>query len=162
MPLPPAAAAVTAVTGGQQFSLGSTEDEVRRIMGTPMSIIGGGWSYGYSSVSFRDGRVVGYSNITGLLKVVLKPSDPLVKDSTFTMGSSKDQVLRRAAVRLSLGDRQGSHLRPLSLRQRGLQSVRDSVPRCDTSIVSSTMARPTTDRAPIDVVRAFFSKFLGS
>ena len=34
------------------------------------------------------------------------------------------------------------------------------VPRCDTSIVSSTMARPATDRAPIDVHRAFFSKFL--
>jgi hypothetical protein len=38
--------------------------------------------------------------------------------------------------------------------------MRDSVPRCDTSIVSSTMARPATYRALIDVDRAFFSKFL--
>jgi hypothetical protein len=38
--------------------------------------------------------------------------------------------------------------------------MRESVPRCDTSIVSSTMARPATYRASIDVDRAFFSKFL--
>jgi hypothetical protein len=38
--------------------------------------------------------------------------------------------------------------------------MRDSVRPCDTSIVSSTMARPATYRAPIDVDRAFFGKFL--
>ena len=36
----------------------------------------------------------------------------------------------------------------------------NSVPRGDTSIVSSTMARSASHRASIDIDRAFFSKFL--
>jgi len=61
------------------FTLGSTEDEVLAIQGTPTSIISGEgvigdrWSYGFSSVEFtKDGVVKGYSNISGNLHIRAK------------------------------------------------------------------------------------------
>jgi len=45
------------------FSLGSTKDEVKEIMGTPDSANPTMWRYGNSSISFSlDGKVTGYDN----------------------------------------------------------------------------------------------------
>ena len=51
------------------FALGSTKDEVLAVQGTPSKINGDDWGYDFSSVRFRSGRVVSYSNISKNLKV---------------------------------------------------------------------------------------------
>ncbi|HTT77359.1 MAG TPA: protein kinase [Candidatus Binataceae bacterium] len=64
--------------GRSYFTLGSTKDEVLAVQGTPTSIINGGivgdtWDYGFSSVGFStDGKVKGYSNISGNLHVQVR------------------------------------------------------------------------------------------
>lgn len=60
------------------FTIGSTEEEVIEVMGDPTNVIDFGtigmkrFSYGLSSVSFKDGRVDGYSNFDKNLKVKMK------------------------------------------------------------------------------------------
>lgn len=60
------------------FTIGSTEDEVIEVMGDPTNVIDFGtigmkrFSYGLSSVSFKDGKVDGYSNFDKNLKVKMK------------------------------------------------------------------------------------------
>jgi hypothetical protein len=60
------------------FTIGSTEDEVLEVMGDPTNIIDFGsigmkqFSYGISTVSFKNGKVDGYSNFGKNLKVKVK------------------------------------------------------------------------------------------
>ena len=54
------------------FTIGSTQDEVLAVQGTPTSIIGNSWHYDYSSVQFVNGKVKGYSDISKNLKVRLQ------------------------------------------------------------------------------------------
>jgi hypothetical protein len=60
------------------FTIGSTEDEVIEVMGDPTNVMDFGtigmkrFSYGLSSVSFKNGRVDGYSNFDKNLKVKMK------------------------------------------------------------------------------------------
>lgn len=56
------------------FTIGSSKDEVLAIQGTPSSVIGNSFLYGYSSVDFQGDRVSGYSNISKNLKVRLTSS----------------------------------------------------------------------------------------
>lgn len=73
------------------FSLGSSKEHVKEIMGNPKSMIGDTWSYEYSSISFgNDGLVIGWSNISLNLKVFL--GTKLDEDVPFTLGSSKQDV----------------------------------------------------------------------
>ncbi len=79
------------------FTLGSTKKEVLAVQGPPDKMSGNRWTYGLSEVRFRKGRVVGYDNFDGRLRVVLRPSQsdggkPI--PDFFTLGSSKDEVLR--------------------------------------------------------------------
>ena len=54
----------------EYFSVGSTQEEVRKIQGTPTKIFLDTWHYDYDSVDFDgSGRVIGYSNNSGKLKV---------------------------------------------------------------------------------------------
>ncbi|MCX7823214.1 MAG: J domain-containing protein [Syntrophobacterales bacterium] len=75
------------------FTLGSTENEVLSIQGIPDRKIGQVWHYGLSRVMFNEGRVVGYDNFDGFLKVrfVAKGNLDKVIDY-FTLGSSQDEV----------------------------------------------------------------------
>lgn len=79
------------------FGLGSTERDVLRAQGPPDRRSAGRWSYGLSEVRFQGGRVVGYDNFDGRLRVLVKPtkvSAPVDKaDGFFTLGSTKDEVL---------------------------------------------------------------------
>ncbi|SMC22429.1 DnaJ domain-containing protein [Desulfacinum hydrothermale DSM 13146] len=80
------------------FTLGSTKDEVLRVQGTPTSVRGDRWTYGFSEVRFEDGRVVSYDNYFGNLKIRLLPSPDAVAAGSgssgyFTIGSTPDQVL---------------------------------------------------------------------
>jgi hypothetical protein len=75
------------------FTLGSTKDDVVKVQGTPDSIIGNSYGYGYSSISFQGNNVVGWSNISKNLKVKLF-SNSENSLSQFTVGSSKDDVIK--------------------------------------------------------------------
>ena len=58
------------------FTIGSTEDEVLEVMGDPTSYNNIGsqkmFQYGYSIVTFQNGKVESYSNIEENLKVRVK------------------------------------------------------------------------------------------
>ena len=76
------------------FTLGSTEDEVRKVQGTPTRMLGDTWGYEYSSVEFGpDGTVIAYSDISHNLKVRVVASSKSQKSGRFTIGSTKDEVL---------------------------------------------------------------------
>jgi outer membrane protein assembly factor BamE (lipoprotein component of BamABCDE complex) len=51
------------------FTIGSSKDDVLAVQGTPSSVDGNTFEYGYSSVYFTDDRVLEYSNISKNLKV---------------------------------------------------------------------------------------------
>lgn len=51
------------------FNVGSTKQEVIDAMGTPQTLIGDTYSYGYSSVYFINGKVYYYSNIGNNLNI---------------------------------------------------------------------------------------------
>jgi curved DNA-binding protein CbpA len=62
----------SSLTSKGYFTIGSTHDEVLAVQGTPSSIIGETWYYSYSTISFYNGRVKGYSNTSQNLKVKLE------------------------------------------------------------------------------------------
>lgn len=78
------------------FTLGSTEREVLTVQGIPERKSGQVWHYGLSRVIFRDGRVVGYDNFDGSLRVRLIPGDGGFIGEVhnyFTLGSTRDEVI---------------------------------------------------------------------
>lgn len=78
------------------FTVGSTQDEVLLVQGTPTRVDGSKWYFGFSEVRFRHGRVDDYDNYFGNLKVRLlpsKPSDAAARNGCFTIGSTQDEVL---------------------------------------------------------------------
>ena len=56
------------------FTIGSTKDEVLALQGTPESLTDSSFTYEYSRVYFKDGRVSSWSNIGKNLKVQLAPA----------------------------------------------------------------------------------------
>lgn len=80
---------------GGFFTIGSTPTEVLRIQGTPTDTQGQKWVYGVSEVQFKHGKVWGFNNIDGLLKVRMQPRDIGTRRpvSHFTIGSGEDDVL---------------------------------------------------------------------
>ncbi len=89
-------ARVSSEVSSQWFTLGSTSDEVLRIQGTPTRVEGSKWFYGFSEVSLRNGRVDGFDNYFGSLKVKMLPASDLLRaesNSSFSIGSSTDEVL---------------------------------------------------------------------
>lgn len=76
------------------FTIGSTQDEVLSIQGTPTRMSGDTLGYEYSSVEFGpDSRVTGYSDISHNLKVSMPPHGKARKSGSFSIGSTKDDVL---------------------------------------------------------------------
>jgi hypothetical protein len=76
--------------------MGTTSDEVLSVQGTPTRVEGAKWYYGFSEITFKNGRVDGFDNYFGTLKVKMLPSAEAVQGvprSTFTVGSSVDEVL---------------------------------------------------------------------
>jgi len=96
-PAPPAPHAV-----GDGFTIGSTREEVRRVMGPPTGIdhtFGERWSYGMAEIEFRDGVVHAWrSSAFDKLKVKLAPTDARVAEAARARGTygdhaSRDEVL---------------------------------------------------------------------
>ncbi len=86
----------------ETFTLGSSEKDVLRVQGPPDKAFGSRWSYGLSEVRFQDGRVVGYDNFDGRLRVTISPAGGSTGTGSsadfFTLGSTKDEVLRVQGV----------------------------------------------------------------
>ncbi len=77
------------------FTIGSEKDEVLMVQGTPSRVRASVWYYGLDKVFFKNGRVVGYDNFTGRLKVKLIPQKPVKKATKgfFSIGSTRDEVI---------------------------------------------------------------------
>ncbi len=78
------------------ITIGSNEEEVLLVQGTPTRIEGNKWFYGFSELVFKHGRVVEYDNYFGSLKISLLPSSlsgPESAGDSFTVGSTPDEVL---------------------------------------------------------------------
>ncbi len=56
------------------FTIGSTQDEVLAIQGTPTAIQGNSWSYNFSYIFFRDSRVSSISDTEGNLRFIAPES----------------------------------------------------------------------------------------
>jgi len=78
------------------ITIGSSEEEVLLVQGTPTRVEGDRWFYGFSELVFKNGRVVEYDNYFGSLKMRLLPSalsSPEPPRNFFTIGSTPDEVL---------------------------------------------------------------------
>jgi len=98
------------------FTLGSTKDDVLRTQGFPSKGVNEyQWSYGLSSVQFRDGRVASW-NVSPLnpLRAVLIPHDQddaaaARAKGFFTVGSSTDEVIGAQGTPSRFSDTQWSY-----------------------------------------------------
>lgn len=76
------------------ITLGSSEDEVLLVQGTPTRVEGDRWFYGFAEVKFKKGNLVEYDNYFGALKMKIQPNSlPSDPSGNFTIGSSPDEVL---------------------------------------------------------------------
>ncbi|SFE75241.1 DnaJ domain-containing protein [Alteribacillus iranensis] len=75
------------------FTLGSTEEHVKTVMGAPSGINNhtGNWRYEYSIVRFKNGKVSGWTDISDNLKVEMKQEKEDVHH--FTTGSTQQDVI---------------------------------------------------------------------
>lgn len=83
---------VAAPAAAGTFGLGSTQPQVRAVMGTPSAQYGNTWQYGYDSVDFENGRVKRYSNASGSLRIAIQPKVRSPK-TTFSLGDTEDVIL---------------------------------------------------------------------
>ena len=80
-------------TSATYFTLRSTKDEVVAAQGSPDSFNENTLHYGYSTISFRDGRVIGWhQSPSNPLNVILEPSRP-TSSRSFAIGSTRDEVI---------------------------------------------------------------------
>jgi hypothetical protein len=80
----------------ENFTLGSSKDDVLASQGTPTQISGNRWNYGFSHIEFEKGKVITwYSSALDPLRVRMIPSRNGHEGGKefFTLGSSKDDVL---------------------------------------------------------------------
>ena len=88
------------------FGLGSSEDDVKRIMGTPTSIRDYTffvvWSYDVATVTFENGVVSQWSNYNNRLKVSLGEKKPGA--SPFSVGSNQQQVINAMGTPTEIRD----------------------------------------------------------
>jgi hypothetical protein len=78
------------------ITIGSSEEEVLLVQGTPTRVEGDRWFYGFSELVFKKGRIVEYDNYFGSLKMLILPpvlSGPEPPRNSFTIGSTPEEVL---------------------------------------------------------------------
>jgi len=112
------------------ITIGSTQDDVLLVQGTPTKVEGNRWFYGFSELIFKNGRVTEYDNYFGNLKVILIPSIPSSPEnrlSSFTIGSPSDQVLAVQGTPTSVhGNRWSFNFASVSFRDGKVYDVSDS------------------------------------
>jgi outer membrane protein assembly factor BamE (lipoprotein component of BamABCDE complex) len=96
----------TSAPAADYFTQGATTEEVVAVMGTPTRISAIGdevwWSYSYSQITFKHGRVSSWSNSANNLKVRWSESDAALA-SSFDNGSSSTPLPTRAYPSSSSG-----------------------------------------------------------
>ncbi len=111
-------------------TIGSTEDEVLLVQGTPTRVEGNRWFYGFSELVFKTGHVAEYDNYFGNLKIVLIPSAPSGPENpgnSFTIGSTPDQVLAVQGTPTSVhGNRWSFNFAAVSFREGKVNNVTDT------------------------------------
>ncbi|MFK7847294.1 MAG: J domain-containing protein [Rhodothermales bacterium] len=81
------------ISNASHFTFNSTRDEVLSIQGTPTHFADNIYHYGYSTIQFKDNRVIGWNQAASYpLKIDLKPSTP-TSTKFFTKGSTRDEVI---------------------------------------------------------------------
>ncbi len=84
------------IFGQNCFEIGSSEATVRNIQGTPTSINNYNffvvWDYGSSSVTFENGRVKSYNNLSNNLRICKSATDYSSNNGCFEIGSSESAV----------------------------------------------------------------------
>jgi len=83
-------------TPRDHISIGSSEEQVLLVQGTPTRVEGNRWYYGFAELVFKKGLVFEYDNYFGTLKMRLLPSSPPGDGpplNVFTIGSTPDEVL---------------------------------------------------------------------
>ena len=90
-------------TLSSHFTIGSHQDDVIRLHGTPTTAIKEpnkeSWRFelasgGWVSIDLRNRRVIGWSNYEGGLKVKMEPGKQVSGMPYFTLGSHQDEVVR--------------------------------------------------------------------
>lgn len=87
------------------FTIGSTKDQVKLVMGKPSSIndytFFETWNYGINTIEFTDGKVSGYHDYDKVLKVWLGDK---ISNNFFTINSSKADVLKANGTPSGIAD----------------------------------------------------------
>jgi hypothetical protein len=107
------------------ITIGSSEDEVLLVHGTPTRVEDNKWFYGFAELVFRYGRVAEYDNYFGRLKIcVLPSSQPEQPRRFFTIGSKPDEVLEAQGTPTSIhGNRWSFDFAVVSFRDGKVQTV---------------------------------------
>lgn len=83
-------------TPPDHITIGSNQQEVLLVQGTPTRVDGNRWFYGFAELVFKNGLVSEYDNYFGTLKMRVLPSAPSgagLPVNVFTIGSTPDEVL---------------------------------------------------------------------
>jgi hypothetical protein len=115
------------------ITIGSSEDEVLLVQGTPTRVEGDRWFYGFAELVFKNGQVAEYDNYFGTLKMRIlsslqsgaAPEQPA--RSFFTIGSSLDEVLAVQGTPTAIhGNRWSYNFAFVFFRDGKVHSVTDS------------------------------------
>ena len=109
------------------ITIGSSQEEVLLVQGTPTRVDGDKWFYGFAELVFKNGRVAEYDNYFGTLKVRLLPptdSEPEPPGNYFTIGSTPDEVLAVQGTPTSIhGNRWSFNFDVVSFRDGKVHNV---------------------------------------
>ncbi len=107
------------------ITIGSSEEEVLLVQGTPTRVEDNRWFYGFAELVFKNGRVAEYDNYFGRLKMSILPSihsEP--PGHFFTIGSTPDEVLDAQGTPTSIhGNRWSFDFAIVSFRDGKVQTV---------------------------------------
>ena len=118
--------------GGVQpdhITIGSSEQQVLAVQGTPTRVEGNKWFYGFAEIVFKNGRIAEYDNYFGALKMRIVPSQSDSKPSkdVFTIGSSPDEVLAVQGTPTAIhGNRWSFDFASVVFREGKVHSVTDA------------------------------------
>ena len=118
-----------AISGDREIpayiTIGSSEDEVLLVHGTPTRVEDNKWFYGFAELVFRYGRVAEYDNYFGRLNIRVLPSTQSEQPGRFfTIGSTRDEVLEAQGTPTSVhGNRWSFDFAVVSFQDGKVQSV---------------------------------------
>ncbi len=107
------------------ITIGSSEEEVLLVQGTPTRVEDNRWFYGFAELVFKNGRVAEYDNYFGRLKMSVLPSTRSeAPGHFFKIGSTPDEVLEAQGTPTSIhGNRWSFEFAVVSFRDGKVQTV---------------------------------------